>query len=160
MSLMSFDQVRLDSSLTVGEEELQKTKHRLQELEAEVITFKENELEFIRKQTLMQNSLQSFARDLRQAKEQLGLAELRNQELKEQNVKTNAQLSGRIDLLLNERQAYNNLYEEEFWCEVPQFALIASYKKVGYTKLRVRVDLENHTIMTAQPYEPISASNA
>lgn len=151
---MSFDQVRLDSSLTVGEEELQHAKQKVQDLEAQVTVFKENELEFIRKQTLMQNSLQSFARDLRECKTQLGLAELRNQELREEKVKSNAQLSGRIDLLLNERQAYADFSEQEFWCEVPQFALIAFYK-TKYRKLRVRVDLENHAIMTAQPYEPV-----
>lgn len=153
---MSFDQQRLDSSVTVGEEELQQSLTKIQELETQLAFYKKTYAEDQQKITLQQNSLQSFARDQIKLKEQLGLAEIRNQELKEENVKTKAQLSNRIDLLLNERQAFITEQEQEFWCEVPQFALIASYKKLGYQKLRVRVDLENHVIMTAMPYEPTS----
>ena len=156
---MSFDQQRLDSAISVGEEELQQSRTKIQELETQLVYYKKTYAEDQQKITLQQNSLQSFARDQIKLKEQLGLAELRNQELKEENVKQKAQLSNRIELLLNERQAFMTEREQEFWADVPQFSLIASYKKL-YNKLRVRVDLENHVIMTAMPYEPISAANA
>lgn len=153
---MSFDQLRLDSNISVGEEELQKTKLRIQELEALVKHYEEREIEHKDLEQHMKASYALFIREAEEAKKQLALTELRNAELKEENVKINAQLSGRIDVLLHEREVVNNFIQEEFWCEIPryQFVQMAFYSK-HYQKLRVRVDLEGHVTNCVQPYEAI-----
>lgn len=158
---MSFDQLRLDSSIPIGVEELAKTKQKLEELETLVKHYEEREIEHKDLETHMKASYAIFIREAQEAKQALALADIRNQELKEENVRMNAQLSGRIDVLLNERNQYSQFFEQEFWCEIPRYQFVQmSFYCNHYKKLRVRVDLENHVTSCVQPYEPIVVSEA
>jgi len=154
---MSFDQLQLDSNVTIGAQQLGNAEQKVKELQVQVEYYERREVEHKMLQTEMRKSYSSFIRDAEELKKQLALAEIRNQELKEENKKLDAQLSGRIDLLLNERQQYTNILEEDRWCEIPrhQVSQMGYYSK-HFIKMRVKVDLETNEITTVMPYEPIT----
>ena len=156
---MSFDQLQLDSNVTIGAQQLTAAEQKIKDLQTQLEFYEKSELQHRDLEKHMRLSYSSFLRDAEKLKQQLAIAELRNQELKEENMTMNAQLSGRIDLLLNERQQYTNILEQERWCEIPRYQVVQmGYYCKHYKKLRVRVDLESNQITTVMPYEPISSS--
>lgn len=152
-----FSQLQLDSTTTIGVQELTKARERIKELEAQVEYYERQDIDHKELQTHMRNSYSSFIRDNEELKKQLALAEVRNQELKEENLRIDAQLSGRIDVLLHERQQYNDLLTTERWCEIPRYQIVQmAYYSKHYVKMRVRINLETNEITTVMPYEPIT----
>jgi hypothetical protein len=113
-----FSQMSLDNStVSLGQKELTAAKEKIQILEQQLKIYEERDLQHQDLQTHMRNSYTSFNRTIETVKRDLALAELRKQELKEDNIKLNAQLSGKIDLLLKERSEYMNglLEENQTW---------------------------------------------
>ena len=158
---MSFDQLQLDSTVTIGAQQLAAAEQKIKELQSQITFYEKSELDHKELEKHMRLSYSSFVRDAKELKKQLAIAELRNQELKDENLKMNAQLSGRIDLLLNEREQYTNILEQERWCEIPRHQIVQmGYYCNHYRKLRVRVDLNTNEITTVMPYEPINGTSS
>lgn len=156
-----FSQLKLGSTTTIGADKLIAAEQKIKELETQITYYEEREVDHKDLEKHMRASYASFVRDVEELKKNLALAELRNQELKEEKMKMDAQLSGRIDLLLHERQEYQNWMEGERWCEIPRYQFVQmSYYCKHFTKLRVRVDLETNQITTVMPYEPVNAKTA
>ena len=147
---MSFDQLRLDSTVPIGVEELTKAKQRVQELETQVTYYEKRDFEHKELQGHMRNSYSSFIREQESLKKNLALAELRCQELKEENLKLNAQLSGRIDLLLNERHVYQDLLAKHngqtwFVAERPTVVFMG-FLANRYEKIQLTIDTETNEV--------------
>ena len=159
-STSDFFQLRLDNqTTTIGQEELTKSRERIKELEIQLEFYEKSELEHKKLETNMRNSFSSFSRDIDDIKKQLSISEIRNQELAEDNVKMQAQLNGRIDLLMNEREQYTNFMEQEHWCTMPrhQAQIIAHYLK-SYHRFSIKIDLDTHETTCVMPIEPIKVN--
>ena len=98
-------QQHLDQPIHTPTETITKLQLRITELETQVQFFEKHELEHDEKIKLYQSSLGTTLRNEDDLKKALTNAELRNQELKEENIKMKADLSGKVDLLLQERHA-------------------------------------------------------
>lgn len=100
-----FSQMSLDSTVPIGVKQLQEAKEKIETLEAQLSIYEKQRIQHEDLEKHMRNSYTSFNRDIESLKKNLVIAELRCQELKEENLKLNAQLSGKIDLMLKERQS-------------------------------------------------------
>ena len=101
-----FSQTQLDSTVSIGAQQLAQAQEKIEQLQLQVNIYEKARLDHEDLQTHMRNSYSSFIRDVDSLKKQLAESDLKCQELKEENIKMKAQLSGKIDLLLNERQEH------------------------------------------------------
>ena len=157
MAVNDFSQFTLDGS-KIGAEALEKAQERIKDLEMQVTIYEKSELDHRELEDNMRRSFSSFARDIEEKNKQLGIAELRNQELKEENLKIEAQLSGRIDLLLNERKQYE-IMNEPRWYDIPRYQVVQmSYYSHHYRSLRVKVDPDKNEVTCVMGVDYIQSS--
>lgn len=144
-----FSQTQLDSSVTIGQQQLTEATQRIELLEAQLSIYEKQRIEHEDLQKHMRNSYSSFVRDNESLKKNLALAELRNQELVEENIKMKAQLSGKIDLLLNERQEHMKILmnHNTAWFQADRGTTVfLGYLCTKFDKVQVQIDTSEKKI--------------
>ena len=159
MSSPDILQQHLDTPILTPVETINKLQLHITDLETQIRFYEKNELEHQEKIKLYQASLSTTIRNEEELKKALTNAELRNQELKETNVKLNADLSGKIDLLLNERKAFSEKMDNingkvPFIVEHYQISMMAYFAK-KFKKLEIYLNTEDNTVKTIVPIEPL-----
>jgi len=144
-----FSQTQLDSTATIGQQQLEETKRELELVKAQLVIYEKQRIEHEDLQKHMRASYSSFSRDVEAAKKSLALSELRVQELAEENLKMKAQLSGKIDLLLNERQEHMKILvsHNSDWFQADQgTTTFLGYICTKFTRVELQIDTSEKKI--------------
>lgn len=143
-------QQQLFSTTTTGSVRIAELEAKVTE-QQEIISYHEQrELEYKEKEQAMKNSYASFVRDLEAKNKALALAEISNQELKTDFIREKATMQGKIDLLLNERKAYTERYEnlsgQVFFELQPHQIGIIEQIKDRYKHVRICLDMDKQEV--------------
>ena len=150
MSTSDFNQLALDSNVSIGQQELTKLRIRVTELEQQIEYYEKRYAEHKDLELHMHNSYASFVNDVNNLKKDLAEYQLRNQELKEENIKMKAMLSGRIDVLLTERQNYLDKTEQlngQVWFEAdpPTTSYMCALTQ-RYSRIKLTINTDTNTV--------------
>ena len=152
-------QQHLDQPILTPTETINKLQLCITELEKQIQFYENNELEHQEKIKLYQASLSTTLINEDNLKKALTNAELRNQELKEENIKMKADLSGQVDLLLQERHAFLERIGDQhiktwYTIERHQMWIIQGMIKNCKT-IKVNLDTNDNIVKTIIPGEKL-----
>ena len=158
---MSLDpnQQYLDSEhLTVA----QRLEERIKELQTQVEYYEHRELEHKDLETHMRNSYSIILQETDNMKKELALSDQRNKELREQNIKIEAELSDKINVLLNDRYKMLELRARagETWyvADKPTTAFIRLVVK-DYETVQFKIDTETGTVSKTMGVNKLNADH-
>ena len=148
-------QQHLDQPIHTPVETINKLQQHILELEKQVQFYEEQRIEHDEKIKLFQASLGTTLRNEDDLKKSLVTAELRNQELKEENIKMKAELSGQVDLLLNERhgllEKVCNQHMQTWYTVEHHHLLMMDYFAKNFKTVKINLDTNENIVKTIIP---------
>ena len=131
---------------------------KIDELTAQIDYYERREFEFKETEQHMRNSYRSFIKETETLKKQLSLLEIRFEEMKVEKTKMEAELSERIEVLMQERQSFQEL-DGNVWFtfQKHQLNMLGLFAN-RYNAIQINLNLDDKTVKNVMPVSDTVAS--